>query len=105
MALILALPVGGLALSLPDAIPAMAAGICGNVGCNLMLGLWRPAPIRRSDLRRNHKGWGGLVNVAGFVFSACWSVATWQMLRGSWWAVPPVCFALIGLFLCKPAER
>ena len=103
--LILALPVGGLALSLPDAIPAMAAGLCGNVGCNLMLGLWRPAPIRRTDLRRNHKGWGGLVNVAGFVFSACWSVATWQLLRGSWWAVLPVCLALLGLFACKPRER
>ncbi len=105
VAVILAIPVGGLAISLPDAIPAMAACICGNVGCNLMLGLWRPAPIRRTDLRRNHKGWGGLVNVAGFVFSACWSVAAWQMLRGSWWAVVPVCVALIGLFLCKPAKR
>ncbi len=105
VALILAIPVGGLAVSLPGAIPAMAAGICGNVGCNLLLGLWRPAPIRRTDLRRNHKGWGGLVNVAGFLFSACWSVAAWQMLRGSWWAVPPVCLALVGLVLCKPKER
>ncbi len=105
VALILAVPVGGLAFSLPDAIPAMAAGICGNVGCNLMLGLWRPAPIRRTDLRRNHKGWGGLVNVAGFAFSFCWSVATWQMLRASWWAVAPVGLALIGLWLCKPTER
>ena len=103
--LILALPVGGLALSLPAAVPEMAAGICGNVGCNLMLGLWRPAPIRRSDLRRNHKGWGGLVNLAGFVFSACWSIATWQMLRGSWWALPPVGLALVGLWLCRPTEK
>ncbi len=100
---ILAIPVGGLAISLPAAVPAMVAGIAGNVGCNLLLGLWRPAPIRRSDLRRNHKGWGGLVNVVGFFFSTCWSVATWQMLNGSWWAVLPVGLALVGVWLCRPA--
>ena len=105
VALILAVPVGGLAISLPTAVPAMAAGIAGNIGCNLLLGLWRPAPIKRTDLRRNHKGWGGLVNVAGFGFSACWSIATWQMLRGSWSAVLPIVVALAGLWLCKPAER
>ncbi len=103
--LILAIPVGGLAVSLPSAIPAMAVGICGNVGCNLLLGLWRPAPIRRTDLRRNRKGWGGLVNAVGFLFSACWSVAAWQMLRGSWWALLPIGVALVGVWVCKPAER
>ena len=105
VAAILAIPVGGLAISLPTAIPAMAAGIAGNVACNLFLGLWRPAPIRRTDLRRNHKGWGGLVNLAGFVFSAAWSIATWQMLRGSWWALLPIAVALVGLRLCKPDGR
>ncbi len=102
VAIILAIPVGGLAASLPAAIPAMLLGIAGNVGCNLALGLWRPAPIRRTDLRRHRKGWGGLVNVAGFFFSAAWSLATWQMLRGDPWALLPVSIALIALRLCKP---
>ncbi len=105
MLAILVVSVGGLAISLPAAIPAMAVGIAGNIGCNLLLRLWRPAPIRRTDLRRNHKGWGGLVNLAGFAFSACWSVATWQMLRGSAWALVPVGLALLGLWACKPAKR
>ena len=99
---ILVLPVGGLALSLPSVVPAMAVGLAGNVGCNLLLGLWRPAPIRRGDLRRNHKGWGGLVNVAGFFFSASWSVATWEMLKASAWAVVPMVGAGVALVLCKP---
>ncbi len=104
VALILGLPVLGLGLSLPSAVPAMAVGLAGNVGCNLLLGLWRPAPIRRTDLRRNHKGWGGLVNVAGFVFSASWSVATWQILKGSWLALLPMGVAMLGLWLCKPKK-
>lgn len=99
---ILAVPVGGLGLSLPSALPAMAVGMAGNVGCNLILGLWRPAPIKRTDLRRNHKGWGGLVNVVGFFFSASWSIATWQMLKGSWWAILPMAIALAALRACKP---
>jgi ABC-2 type transport system permease protein len=102
---VLCVPVGGLALSLPPAIPAMAAGMLGNVGCNLLLGLWRPAPIKRTDLRRNHKGWGGAVNIAGFFFSALWSVATIEMLQESWRAVVPVCLAFVALWLCRPAER
>jgi ABC-2 type transport system permease protein len=102
---ILGVPVLGLGLSLPEAVPAMLAGIFGNVGCNLLLGLWRPAPIRRSDLRRNHKGWGGLVNVAGFFFSSAWSIATWQALKGSWWALLPIGLALVALRLCKPADE
>jgi ABC-2 type transport system permease protein len=105
VAAIMAIPVVGLGISLPSAVPAMAAGMLGNVGCNLALGLWRPAPIRRTDLRRNHKGWGGLVNVAGFFFSATWSIATWQMLRGNGWAVLPICVAFVALWLCKPVER
>jgi hypothetical protein len=102
---ILGLPVLGLAVSIPSAIPAMMMGLGGNVGCNLLLGLWRPAPIRRSDLRRNHKGWGGLVNVAGFFFSSAWSIATWQALKGSWWALLPIGLALVALRLCKPADE
>ncbi len=104
VAAILALPVGGLAFSVPAAAPAMAAGLLGNMGCNLLLGLWRPAPIRRTDLRRNHKGWGGLVNVAGFAFSACWSLTTWQILQHSWWALVPAGVAAAGLWACKPAD-
>ncbi len=102
---IMALPVGGLAAALPIAVPAMLAGMCGNVGCNLALGLWRPAPIRRTDLRRNRRGWGGLVNVVGFFFSASWSMATWLLLRGSPWAVLPAVLALAVLALCRPGER
>ncbi len=102
---ILGVPVTGLGLSIPSAVPAMLAGICGNVGCNVFLGLWRPAPIRRSDLRRNHKGWGGLVNIVGFFFSASWSVATWEMLQGSPWALLPIALCLIALRLCIPAAE
>jgi len=101
---ILAIPVGGFSLSVPDAVPAMFAGVLGNVACNLQLGLWRPAPIKRTDLRRDRRGWGGLVNVVGFFFSAAWSIATWQMLRGSWLAAVPIGFAIAGLWLCKPGH-
>jgi ABC-2 type transport system permease protein len=100
---VLAIPVIGLGASLPAAVPAMVAGIFGNVACNLLLGLWRPAPIKRGDLRRDRRGWGGLVNVVGFFFSAAWSIATWQMLRGSSLALVPVLLCVGGLWLCRPA--
>jgi predicted Na+-dependent transporter len=100
---ILAIPVIGLGASLPAAVPAMVAGIFGNVSCNLLLGLWRPAPIKRTDLRRDRRGWGGLVNVVGFFFSAAWSIATWQMLRGSSFALVPVLLCVGGLWLCRPS--
>jgi ABC-2 type transport system permease protein len=99
---ILGVPVLGLGLTLPSAVPAMIAGIFGNVSCNLLLGLWRPAPIKRTDLRRDRRGWGGLVNVVGFVFSAAWSIATLQMLRGSLLAIVPAVLCVGGLFLCRP---
>jgi len=99
---ILGLPVLGLGLSLPEAVPAMLAGIFGNVGCNLLLGLWRPAPIKRTDLRRDRRGWGGLVNVVGFMFSGAWSIATWQMLQGRFMALVPAALAVGGLWLCRP---
>jgi ABC-2 type transport system permease protein len=100
---VLAIPVIGLGASLPEAVPAMVAGIFGNVSCNLLLGLWRPAPIKRTDLRRDRRGWGGLVNVVGFFFSAAWSIATWQMLRDSSLALVPVLLCVGGLWLCRPA--
>ncbi len=99
---ILGLPVVGLGLSLPQAVPAMLAGMFGNVSCNLLLGLWRPAPIRRTDLRRDRKGWGGLVNLVGFLFSFAWSIATWKMLQGSFLALVPAALAVFGLWLCRP---
>ncbi len=99
---ILGIPVTGLGLSIPASVPAMLAGMCGNIGCNVFLGLWRPAPIRRSDLRRHHRGWGGLVNIVGFFFSACWSIATWEMLQGSPWALLPISLALMALRLSVP---
>jgi ABC-2 type transport system permease protein len=102
---ILGLPVVGLGLSLPEAVPAMIAGIFGNVACNLLLGLWRPAPIKRTDLRRDRRGWGGLVNVVGFMFSGAWSIATWQMLRGSPLALVPAVLSIGGLWLCRPRDR
>jgi len=102
---ILGLPVLGLGLSLPEAVPAMVAGIFGNVSCNLLLGLWRPAPIKRTDLRRDRRGWGGMVNIVGFMFSAAWSIATWQMLRGSFLAMVPAVLAVWGLWACRPSHR
>jgi ABC-2 type transport system permease protein len=101
---ILGLPILGLGASLPGAVPAMLAGIFGNVSCNLLLGLWRPAPIRRTDLRRDRKGWGGLVNLVGFLFSGAWSIATWKMLQGSMLALIPAALAVLGLWLCRPRE-
>jgi ABC-2 type transport system permease protein len=102
---ILGLPVLGLGASLPSAVPAMMAGIAGNVGCNLLLGLWRPAPIKRTDLRRDRRGWGGLVNVVGFMFSGAWSIATWQMLQGSFMALVPAVLSVGGLWLCRPRSE
>ncbi len=102
VAAILTVPMTGLGLSLPEAVPAMLAGTFGNVSCNLILGLWRPAPIKRTDLRRDRRGWGGLVNVVGFFFSACWSIATWQMLQGSLLALIPTSLAIGGLWLSRP---
>ena len=102
---ILGLPMAVLGISLPGAVPAMLAGTFGNVACNLLLGLWRPAPIKRTDLRRDRRGWGGLVNLVGFVFSACWSIATWQMLRGSFLALVPACIAVGGLWLSRPKAQ
>jgi hypothetical protein len=70
-----------------------------------LLGLWRPAPIKRTDLRRDRRGWGGMVNIVGFMFSAAWSIATWQMLRGSFLAMVPAVLAVWGLWACRPSHR
>ena len=102
VATILGLPIAGLAILLPSCIPAMALGLTGVVFCNLLLGLWRPMPIRRADLRRDRKGWGGLVNLAGMLLSILWSTATWLALRHSRGAVVPVVIALAALPLLRP---
>ena len=88
----------------PPAVPAMLAGICGNVACNLLLGLWHPAPIRRTRSAPRPQGLGRPGQCRGFFFSATWSFATWQMLRGSPWALLPVVATIVALCLCAPAE-
>ncbi len=105
VAVILGLPILGLVILLPNCIPAMALGLSGVVFCNLLLGLWRPMPIRRSDLRRDRKGWGGLVNLAGMLLSILWSTATWLALRHSRGAVVPVVIAFVALPLLRPRGR
>jgi hypothetical protein len=42
--------------------------------------------------------------VVGFFFSASWSIATWQMLNGSLWALLPAGLAMLALRLCMPSE-
>jgi ABC-2 type transport system permease protein len=103
VAAVMYVPVLGLAMVLPSALPAMVVGLTGVVLCNLLLGLWRPAPIRRTDLRRGQKGWGGLVNVVGLFFSGAWSTATWFALRSSPWAALPAGAAVLLLLLVRPA--
>ncbi len=103
VAAVMYVPVLGLAMVLPTAVPAMIAGLTGVVLCNLLLGLWRPAPIRRTDLRRGQKGWGGLVNVVGLFFSGAWSTATWFALRSSPWAALPAGAAVLLLMLVRPS--
>ncbi len=103
VAAVMYVPVLCLALVMPTAVPAMVAGLLGVVLCNLMLGLWRPAPIRRTDLRRGQKGWGGLVNVVGLFFSGAWSTATWFALRSSPWAALPAGLAVVLLLLVRPS--
>ncbi len=102
VAAVMYVPVLGLAMVMPSAVPAMVTGLTGVVLCNLLLGLWRPAPIRRTDLRRGQKGWGGLVNVVGLFFSGAWSTATWFALRSSPWAVLPAGAAILLLVLVRP---
>jgi len=103
VAAVMYVPVFGLALVMPTALPAMVAGLTGVVVSNLLLGLWRPAPIRRTDLRRGQKGWGGLVNIVGLFFSGAWSTATWFALRSSPWAVAPAGAAILLLLLVRPS--
>jgi ABC-2 type transport system permease protein len=102
VATVMYVPVLGLAMVLPSALPAMVVGLTGVVLCNLLLGLWRPAPIRRTDLRRGQKGWGGLVNVVGLFFSGAWSTATWFALRSSPWAALPAGAAVLLLLMVRP---
>jgi ABC-2 type transport system permease protein len=103
VAMVMYVPVLGLAMVMPTAVPAMVTGLTGVVLCNLLLGLWRPAPIRRADLRRGQKGWGGLVNVVGLFFSGAWSTATWLALRSSPWAAAPAGAAILLLVLVRPS--
>jgi ABC-2 type transport system permease protein len=102
VASILGLPVLLFGLKSPSLLPSILFGLVGVVGCNLLLGLWRPVPLRRADLKRDHRGWGGLVNVVGLLFSLSWSFAAWLSVGRSYWTLFWAGLAIGVLILTRP---
>lgn len=100
-AIIVLMPVLGVALVQPALLPALLGGVAGVTGSGLLLGVWRPAPVRRRDLGARGAGLGA-TDWLGLLVSSCWSGTTWLAMVGSFWAALPGAAALVLLACLKP---
>lgn len=101
---IVALPVLGVAWARPGLLPVLAVSLLCVTASGLLLGVWRPRPVRRSDLggrpaRLADTDWFGLL------LGACWSGAAGLAMSGSRWAAAPAGLAVLVLALLRPRRR
>jgi ABC-2 type transport system permease protein len=101
VALVMALPLVGLAFASPRA--AAVAAVCGaGAGVSgALLMLWRQAPARRGMVLRRHSQ-SKLVALVEHWLSLCWAAATGMAALGYVAAVAPLALAVLTLWYARP---
>jgi ABC-2 type transport system permease protein len=103
VALVMALPLAGLAFASPRA--AAIAALCGaGAGVSgALLMLWRQAPARRGMVLRRHSQ-SKLVALAEHWLSLCWAGATGMAALGYPEAAAPLALAALTLWYARPGR-
>ncbi len=98
VAAIFGLPILAAAAWQPRTTPALIAGAACVTMSGLLMGVWRPVPLRRTDLGGVQAGRNGNL-LLGRLVNGCWSAATWLAMAGSAWAMLPAALATAVLAL------
>lgn len=97
------LPVLAVAALRPALLPVLAGGVACVIGSGLLMGIWRPVPVRRGDLGAGLPGTGPVGNgLLGSLVNGCWSAAAWLAMGGDARAALPAALALAVLALVRP---
>ena len=100
-AAILLLPVLAVAAWRPGLLPALAGGIACVTGSGLLIGVWRPVPVRRGDLGASRPRLGGN-GWLGLLLSGLWAGAAWLAMDGNALAALPSAVAVAVLAGVRP---
>jgi len=100
-AAILLLPALAVAAWRPGLLPALAGGAVCVTASGLLMGVWRPVPVRRGDLGASRPGLGGN-DMLGLLLSGLWSGATWLAMDGNALAALPAAAAVAVLAGVRP---
>jgi ABC-2 type transport system permease protein len=75
-------------------LAAFAVCMAGTLASSAVVQIWTAKPGSGRDLRKRAQS-GKLVNLVEFFSAAGWALACWLSMRGSWWALAAVGFALV----------
>lgn len=75
-------------------LAAFAACAAGALASCAVVQIWTAKPGSGRDLRKRAQS-SKLVNLVEFFSAAGWAFACWLMMRGSWWAIAAIAFALV----------
>lgn len=100
----MALPVAAASWQQPGLTGPLLGGVVGVVASGLLLGVWRPAPARRTDLGASRAGSTGAA-LLGAVIDGAWSGAAALTMRGNAWAALPAGLAAVMLACARPRRR
>ena len=103
-AAVAALPAGAAAWWQPGLTLPLLGGVAGVAASGLLLGVWHPAPARRTDLGARRTGSAG-VGLLGAAIDAAWSGAAALAMRGNAWAALPAAVAVALLAFARPRRR
>ena len=101
VALMLALPLAGVAFASPRIGLITLLCALGGAASTAALNFWRPLENRRGDLIKTHAQ-NKLVGLVEHGLSICWAVAALLLCLGSWLALAPIALALALLRANKP---
>ncbi|MDI9846839.1 hypothetical protein QM467_02065 [Rhodoblastus sp. 17X3] len=104
VALLLALPLAGVAFAAPRI--GLVTFLCAAAGAasTATLNFWKPLENRRGDLIKTHAQ-NKLVGLVEHGLSICWALAALLLCLGSWMALAPIAIALALLWANKPRAR
>lgn len=100
----MALPVAAASWRQPGLTGPLLGGVVGVVASGLLLGVWRPALARRTDLGASRAGSAGAA-LLGAVIDGAWSGAAALAMRGNAWAALPAGLAAVMLACARPRRR